>query len=623
MSKLSTLVGPLSVYPERANIRAGDELTCKKVFDKKYGKTVQVFNKDDVQVGFLAARLETVLDEDNHLLADEIFDDSSIKDEFKVTVIRPEDKVFEVKIENDMEENKMAKVENKVVNGGAEEKFKLVKALVEGSKRVYPKRYDPIKLLKNNPGTPIAARIEHDKVNQKVLVYFTNYESGEEDVCGHIVPPSDEIKGTEYRADSELLNLIEAYKVDGEWPRIEAQITEVAAKSVSSISLVIELKIFGQTAMEAALEEMQGDIDKDKFDEMSEFISSLKISEQVATEMFKMVTNSMPQDASRVPTKTVFNNSDEVMEDVVYSIVMGSNTMLEGPMAAGKNTCLETLAYHFGKALYEVQVNSYIDNDVLLGTRTIVAKDGAANAEEINKQGRKLIEALAMAFTGELKAQVKADIEKGSVEAVEAVQDASGVDFSILINAMKDAQTEVNFQPGVIPIAMETGSWVVVDEFNAGPPAVMAVLNSVLDNRKRIQVPGYGLVKAAEGFRLFATMNPNYEGTFTLNPATSSRFNHVTFKASETITPIILSRVPNANKDFLKVAEKCYKELRNGIEAGKNQEDSINVRGFIEAAKMNVLGRSVKKSLLTCVVNGIPDMDDRKAMKDFIDIQVA
>lgn len=495
-------------------------------------------------------------------------------------------------------------------------KFKEVMVEVVGPKKIYEGRYEPIKLLKNGL-KDIPARLVFDDDGYKVVVEYKNPDTGDYIPFGHIAPEK-----SEYKTDKELRELVALYTVEGKMPEMEVTVKELNSKDKAALAVLCSVKIFGQTEMEAALEELSDEFDKSKFDELQDFISNLKVSQKVATEFFNLVKNPQEQDAARIPAKTIFNNSDEVMEDVVYSIISGANTMLEGPMAAGKNTCLESLAYYFDKALYEVQVNSYIDNDVLLGTRTIVAKDGAADADKINEQGRKLIEALAMAFSGELKAKLKSEIEQGSVEAVETVQNTSGVDFSLLISAMKDAQTEVSFQPGVIPVAMEKGSWVVVDEFNAGPPAVMAVLNSVLDNRKRIQVPGYGLVKAAPGFRLFATMNPNYEGTFTLNAATSSRFNHVTFKASDSITPIILSRVPEATKDFLKTAEKCYKKLRNGIDSGAMQEDSINVRGFIEAAKMNVLGRSVKKSLLTCVVNGVPDMDDRKALKDFIDIEI-
>ena len=117
-------------------------------------------------------------------------------------------------------------------------------------------------------------------------------------------------------------------------------------------------------------------------------------------------------------------------------------------------------------------------------------------------------------------------------------------------------------------------------------------------------------------------MNPEYEGTFALNPATASRFNHVWFRASDKISPIITSRVPEVSKDFLTASEKIYKHIRNSIDSGKMQEESINVRGFIEAARMCVNGRGIKKSLQTCVAGGVTEKDDRTAIKDFVEINI-
>ena len=49
----------------------------------------------------------------------------------------------------------------------------------------------------------------------------------------------------------------------------------------------------------------------------------------------------------------------------------------------------------------------------------------------------------------------------------------------------------------------------------------------------------------------------------------------------------------------------------------------MNVRGFIEAARMVELGRSIKKSLLVCVANGVLELDDRNAIKNNIEINIA
>lgn len=503
-----------------------------------------------------------------------------------------------------------------------EKKFKTVMVEVGGPKKKYPSRYTPLRTLKDG-GQSVPAKLEYCEEDN---LYVIDVEEGEGEwiPCGFIQPT---VGNSSSKTADEFAEIINRYKVEGELPETEIALTSIVTNSGKSINLVAEVKIFGQTAIEEATEKISSETDMDEvsFDKLKKWLDTLKLSEKVLVGFFDMLKKNTNQDDARIPKTTVFNNYDEVVEDVLYSIVANANTMLEGPMAAGKNTCLECMANMAQKALYEIQVNSFIDNDTLLGTRTIVAKQDAAEKEKINKEGRKLIEALCrVGRKEELKAAIQDEKNpEGQADAVETVQAETGIDFSLLLNAMKNGQTEVSFQPSVLVTAMERGSWLVIDEFNTGAPSVMAVLNSVLDARKRIQVPGYGLVEAQEGFRVFATMNPEYEGTFALNPATASRFNHVTFRAADKIGPIILSRVPSADKKFIQDAEKVYADIRKGISTGTFSQESMNVRGFIEAAKMVELGRGNKKSLMTCVANGILETDDRNAIKNKIEISVA
>lgn len=502
-------------------------------------------------------------------------------------------------------------------------KFRTVIVEVGGSKKKYPLRYAPLKTLKSGSAT-VEGKLEY---NNEDNVWVVNVDDGKGEwlPCGYIQEEVGEGSAVKASAFEEILS---RYKDgDGNLPEIGMQLTGIITDAGASINMVGEVKIYGQTAIEEATEKLaeSSEMDSTAFDRLKKWLDTLKLSEKALAGFFEIIKNNKNQDVARIPKPTIFNNYDEVVEDIIYSVVSESNTMLEGPMAAGKNTCLECIANYAGKALYEIQVNSFIDNDTLLGTRTIVAKQDAAEAAKINEEGMKLIQALSgMANKTQLKAAIQDESNpEGQEAAVEAVQAESGIDFTILLNAMKNGQTEVSFQPSVLVTAMEKGSWLVIDEFNTGAPSVMAVLNSVLDARKRIQVPGYGLVTAQEGFRVFATMNPEYEGTFALNPATSSRFNHVMFRAADKITPIILSRVPSADKAFLRDAEKIYAEIRKSIATGQFSQESMNVRGFIEAAKMVQLGRGNKKALMTCVANGIMETDDRNAVKSAIEISIS
>ena len=82
---------------------------------------------------------------------------------------------------------------------------------------------------------------------------------------------------------------------------------------------------------------------------------------------------------------------------------------------------------------------------------------------------------------------------------------------------------------GPVTEAMRKGYWLVFDEVNMAKPEVLSVLHAVLDHRRRMVLKENGneLVVAHPNFRVFATMNPGYEGTAELNQAFKDRFGVV------------------------------------------------------------------------------------------------
>ncbi|GIQ83250.1 midasin, partial [Kipferlia bialata] len=65
---------------------------------------------------------------------------------------------------------------------------------------------------------------------------------------------------------------------------------------------------------------------------------------------------------------------------------------------------------------------------------------------------------------------------------------------------------------GPLLTALREGHWVLLDELNLAPQPVLEGLNSILDHRKSIYVPGLDeTVIGGEGFRIFATQNPMTE----------------------------------------------------------------------------------------------------------------
>jgi nitric oxide reductase NorQ protein len=80
---------------------------------------------------------------------------------------------------------------------------------------------------------------------------------------------------------------------------------------------------------------------------------------------------------------------------------------------------------------------------------------------------------------------------------------------------------------GPLPVAMETGSPLLIDEIALIDPRVMAVVYGVMDGRDELVVtanPMRGSVKVTEGFAVFGACNPNVPGAM-MSDALLSRFH--------------------------------------------------------------------------------------------------
>lgn len=96
-----------------------------------------------------------------------------------------------------------------------------------------------------------------------------------------------------------------------------------------------------------------------------------------------------------------------------------------------------------------------------------------------------------------------------------------------LIGSKSASQGSTYFEKGVIIKAMEEGAILVVDELNAATPDCMFIFHALLDDDRKITLQTGEVVKPHPEFRFFATMNPDYEGTKSINRAFMDRFGIV------------------------------------------------------------------------------------------------
>ncbi len=121
---------------------------------------------------------------------------------------------------------------------------------------------------------------------------------------------------------------------------------------------------------------------------------------------------------------------------------------------------------------------------------------------------------------------------------------------------MKDGQQVTEFQEGILPWALQRPVALIFDEFDAGRPDVMFVIQRILERDGKFTLLDQNrVINPHASFRLFATantiglgnLNGLYHGTQVLNQAQIDRWNIVSklnYLAPEAEASIVNARVP-------------------------------------------------------------------------------
>jgi cobaltochelatase CobS len=126
---------------------------------------------------------------------------------------------------------------------------------------------------------------------------------------------------------------------------------------------------------------------------------------------------------------------------------------------------------------------------------------------------------------------------------------------------IQDGLQVTRFQEGVIPWAMQRPMALILDEYDAGRPDVMFVIQQILEQDGRFTLLDQNRVLHPHPyFRIFATTNTLglgdqtglYRGTHSLNHAQLDRWNIVStlnYLPAAQEEAIVLGRVPNKNTE--------------------------------------------------------------------------
>jgi MoxR-like ATPase len=296
-------------------------------------------------------------------------------------------------------------------------------------------------------------------------------------------------------------------------------------------------------------------------EEMNEKISYMKSNGVTDNQIIGMFGTYRSYAADNVPAgkpDTVFVDSIGLVPDVIGFINAKRNLLFIGDKGCGKNVLIDTMAWLFKRPLSELSMNSGHDNSTLFGGKTIEADE-----------------------TGKTK---------------------MGFDLEAPIRAAK------------------FGNLLNIDEINTGLAHMLSGYNSLLDDRRRVTVPGYGLVEADENFLCIATMNIDYQGTFEMNEATADRFVPIIFPPSNNLKEILMEKVLNIVD--ISIINNCvilFEDIQKLVKDGQISDKAVSIRGFIDACKGVANDVPIRKSLVYNIANRCRDADDRKAIMDAIE----
>lgn len=149
---------------------------------------------------------------------------------------------------------------------------------------------------------------------------------------------------------------------------------------------------------------------------------------------------------------------------------------------------------------------------------------------------------------------------------------------------LEDGQQVTQFQEGILPWSLQRPVALILDEYDAGRPDVMFVLQRVLEHGGKLTLMDQSRVLSPHpSFRLFATantvglgnLNGLYHGAQRLNHAQIDRWNIVAnldYLPPQEEAAIVLARVPalddDAGRDLIDSMVSVANLTRRGFEAG-------------------------------------------------------
>ena len=191
-------------------------------------------------------------------------------------------------------------------------------------------------------------------------------------------------------------------------------------------------------------------------------------------------------------------------------------------------------------------------------------------------------------------------------------------DSSTLIGTDTFTGGEVRLRRGPVALAAQHGGFCVLDEINMAKNDAVAVLHSVLDYRRLIDVPGYACIPMHPAARFIATMNYGYAGTRELNEALVSRFTVIRMPVLEEtqLHALLRANAPDAAEENIARCTGLFLDLNAKAVNGEISTNSVDMRGMISALRLMTDGMAPKDAIAVSITNKCFDEYEYELVRD-------
>ena len=193
-----------------------------------------------------------------------------------------------------------------------------------------------------------------------------------------------------------------------------------------------------------------------------------------------------------------------------------------------------------------------------------------------------------------------------------------------LIGADTFAAGEVRFRPGPVHACVTAGGFCILDEINMARNEAIAVLHSLLDHRRRLDVPGYERVDMHPATRFIATMNYGYAGTRELNEALLSRFVVIRLPelSEDSLLRLLAHAFPNLKKEAAAMFAALFQDLQQKCRNREISGKAVDLRGLLDALRLVELGLAPGPAVAMGISNKCTDPEERAMVEDAVALRL-